>query len=237
MAWTRSQSIPPEVIAANLASVQRRIRDACDRAGRSHDDVTLIAVSKTFGPDAVTAAIEAGVTDLGENRVQELREKFSSVRREARWHMIGHLQSNKARDAVSLFRVIHSIDRSSLADKVDQAARDAGAVVDVLVQVNVGGEPQKSGVSETGLESLVRHVSSLEHLRLRGLMTIPPIADDSATRAYFARMKRLGDSLRERLGLAALVELSMGMTDDFEVAIEEGATMIRVGRAIFGERG
>lgn len=237
MAWTRSQSIPREEIAANLASVERRIEDACARAGRRRDEVRLIAVSKTFGPDAITSAIECGVTDLGENRVQELREKFPELRREACWHMIGHLQSNKAREAVHLFGVIHSVDRQSLADKLDQAARDLGRSVDVLVQVNVGGEPQKSGVSEADLAALVRHVSSLGSLRLRGLMTIPPIADVTATRGYFAKMKRLRDSLREGIGPESFVELSMGMTDDFEIAIEEGATMIRVGRAIFGERG
>jgi PLP dependent protein len=237
MVRPRSHSIPREEIAANLASIERRINDACARAGRARDDVRLIAVSKTFGPDAITSAIECGVTDLGENRVQELREKFPDLRREARWHMIGHLQSNKAREAVHLFGVVHSVDRESLADKLDQAAKDQGKALDVLVQVNVGGEPQKSGVSEPGLETLVRHVAGLDGLRLRGLMTIPPIADESATRGYFAKMRRLRDSLRENLGLDSLAELSMGMTDDFEIAIEEGATMIRVGRAIFGERG
>jgi len=236
MTWTRSPSIPSEQIAANLAEVERRVADACGRAGRNREDVTLIAVSKTFGPDAITSAIEVGVTDLGENRVQELREKFPSLRREARWHMIGHLQSNKARDATRLFSVIHSVDRESLADKLAQAARELNRALEVLVQVNIGEEPQKSGVTIDQLEALVRHVGDLEPLRLVGLMTIPPIADDDATRRSFRRMRHLRDDLRDRMKLDNLVELSMGMTDDFEIAIEEGATMIRVGRAIFGER-
>ncbi len=237
MAWTRSQSIPREDIVANLANVERRIADSCDRAGRPRSDVRLIAVSKTFGVDAITFAIEAGVTDLGENRVQELREKFPDLRREAQWHMIGHLQSNKARDAVRLFNLVHSVDRASLADRLDQAAAELNRTLEVLVQVNVGGEPQKSGVDIDDLEELVRHVARLEHLRVRGLMTIPPIADEAETRAYFRRMRELRDEVCERLELTGLAELSMGMTDDFEIAIEEGATMVRVGRAIFGERG
>jgi pyridoxal phosphate enzyme (YggS family) len=236
MTWTRSPSIPYEQIAANLAEVERRVADACERAGRDRDDVTLIAVSKTFGPDAITSAIEAGVTDLGENRVQELREKFPSLSREARWHMIGHLQSNKARDAARLFGVIHSVDRESLADKLAHAARELDRRIEVLVQVNIGEEPQKSGVAIDRLDSLVRHVAGLEPLTLVGLMTIPPIADDEVTRRYFRRMRELRDDLRDRMRLDGLTELSMGMTDDFETAIEEGATMIRVGRAIFGER-
>jgi len=237
MAWTRSQSIPREDIAANLSDVEHRIAEACRRAGRAREDVQLIAVSKTFGADAITFAIEAGAKDFGENRVQELREKFPELRREARWHMIGHLQSNKARDAVRLFQVIHSVDRASLANKLDQAAAEIDRVVDVLVQVNVGGEPQKSGAVIADVEELVRHVSRLDHLRLTGLMTIPPIADDATTRSYFRRMRELRDEIRERTGAEGLSDLSMGMTDDFEVAIEEGSTMVRVGRAIFGERG
>jgi hypothetical protein len=236
MGWTRSQSIPAEEIAANLATIDRRIGEACARAGRSRTDVRLIAVSKTFGAEAIISAIEAGVTDLGENRVQELRDKFSSVSREAHWHMIGHLQSNKVRDAIRLFNVVHSVDRVSLADRLDQAARELEKRIDVLVQVNVGGEPQKSGVSVEFLESLVARVNQLEGLRLRGLMTIPPVADVATTRKYFARMRELRDSMRDRLDLEGLTELSMGMTDDFEIAVEEGATMIRVGRALFGER-
>ncbi len=236
MAWTPSPSPPPAVLAANLAAVEARVAGACARAGRDRSEVRLIAVSKTFGADAITSAIEAGVSDLGENRVQELRGKFSAVRRDARWHMIGHLQSNKVRDAVRLFKVIHSIDRVSLANRLEQAAAESGCALDVLVQVNVGEEPQKSGAAIEELQGLAGHVDRLQHLRLIGLMTIPPIADDTATRRYFVKMRELKEQLNERLG-STLAELSMGMTDDFEIAIEEGATMIRVGRAIFGERG
>jgi pyridoxal phosphate enzyme (YggS family) len=236
MPIVRSMTRPAEEIARNLASVRQRIDEACARSSRNRDEVNLVAVSKTFGPDAVRFAIEAGVRDFGENRVQELRDKLGDVGRDARWHMIGHLQSNKARDAVQLFNVVQSVDRFHLAEKLDQEARLAGKSLDVLVQVNIGEEPQKSGIAVSGLKALVEQVMSLRNLRPLGLMTIPPIAEDASTRRYFRRMRELRDELREATGIDGFAELSMGMTDDFEIAIEEGSTIVRVGRAIFGER-
>jgi hypothetical protein len=237
MAVPRSVSRPADEIARNVREVRERITRACERAGRDVASVKLIGVSKTFGPDAIRSAIEAGVHDLGENRVQELREKIGDVGRDARWHMIGHLQSNKAKDAVHLFDVVQSVDRMSLAEKLDKEAGEAGRKLEVLVQVNIGAEPQKSGVELADAKKLIRDVAALRHLSLRGLMTIPPIDDDKRTRGYFRALRELRDAIEAELDPVGLPEISMGMTDDFETAIEEGATMVRVGRAIFGERG
>ncbi|MFA6956389.1 MAG: YggS family pyridoxal phosphate-dependent enzyme [Thermoanaerobaculia bacterium] len=237
MAVPRSPSRSAEEIANNLRSVRQRIARACERTGRDVSSVRLIGVSKTFGPDAIRSAVEAGVLDFGENRVQELREKIGDVGRDARWHMIGHLQSNKAKDAVHLFDVVQSVDRISLAEKLDKEAGEAGRTLEVLVQVNIGAEPQKSGVEIADAPKLVHDLLALKHLSLRGLMTIPPIDDDKRTRGYFRALRELRDAISADLPGGTLSELSMGMTDDFEVAIEEGSTMVRVGRAIFGERG
>ncbi|MCM2313681.1 MAG: YggS family pyridoxal phosphate-dependent enzyme [Thermoanaerobaculia bacterium] len=237
MVTPRSASRPAHEIAHNLDAVRARIAAACERAHREPAAVQLIAVSKTFGADAVRSAIEAGVRDLGENRVQELREKIGEVGRDARWHMIGHLQSNKAKDAVHLFDVVQSVDRMSLAERLDKEAGEAGKKLDVLVQVNIGAEPQKSGVEIGDAAKLVQDVAALPNLSLRGLMTIPPIDDAQRTRGYFRALRELRDTIAAGMVPGALAELSMGMTDDFEIAIEEGATMVRVGRAIFGERG
>lgn len=237
MPTPRSATRPPQEIARNLAEVRARIAAACGRARRDPASIHLIAVSKTFGADAIRSAIEAGVRDLGENRVQELREKIGEVARDARWHMIGHLQSNKAKDAVHLFDVVQSVDRMSLATRLDKEAGEAGRKLDVLVQVNIGAEPQKSGVEIGAAAKLVHEVALLSNLTLRGLMTIPPIDDAQRTRGYFRALRELRDNIAADMVPGALAELSMGMTDDFETAIEEGATMVRVGRAIFGERG
>lgn len=237
MVTPRSATRPASEIARNLEQVRARIAAACGRAGRDPASVRLIAVSKTFGADAVRSAIEAGVGDFGENRVQELREKIGDVGRDARWHMIGHLQSNKSKDAVHLFDVVQSVDRISLAEKLDHEAGEAGKKPDVLVQVNIGAEPQKSGVEIGEAAKLVHAVIQLPNLSLRGLMTIPPIDGAARTRGYFRALRELRDSFVTALAPGSLPELSMGMTDDFEIAIEEGATMVRVGRAIFGERG
>ena len=214
-------------IRDDLQSVERRIAQACARAGRRRDEVTLVAVSKTKPAEMIDEAIAAGVTEVGENRVQEARDKKPLVRGRARWHLIGHLQSNKAKDAVRLFDVIQTIDRTDLAEKVARAAASAGKVQEVLIEVNIGNEPQKSGAAPADAGALADSVHKLDSLRLRGLMAIPPAED---ARRSFGELR----ALRDRLGLE---ELSMGMTDDFETAIEEGATIIRVGRAIFGERG
>ncbi|MGZ5446639.1 MAG: YggS family pyridoxal phosphate-dependent enzyme [Thermoanaerobaculia bacterium] len=217
-------------IRTNVSALEARIAAACARAGRARADVRLVAVTKTFPASDVDHAIAAGMTDVGENKVQEARDKRPSVSGSARWHLIGHLQSNKAKDAVRLFDVIQTIDSVDLAERVARFAESEGKRQEVLVQVNVGEEEQKNGAEIADIPSLVRRVSALPSLHLSGLMAIPPFLEAEAMRPYFRRLRALRDDL-------GLPELSIGMTDDFEVAIEEGATMIRVGRAIFGARG
>jgi pyridoxal phosphate enzyme (YggS family) len=217
-------------IRASALAVEARIAAACARAGRSRADVQLVAVTKTFPASDVGHAIAAGLTDVGENKVQEARDKRPAVTGSARWHLIGHLQSNKARDAVRLFDVIQTVDSVDLAERLARVAEAEGKRQEVLVQVNVGDEAQKSGAEVADLPALVRRIAELPSLHLAGLMAIPPFLEPEAVRPYFRKLRALRDDL-------GLPELSMGMTDDFEVAIEEGATMIRVGRAIFGARG
>lgn len=222
--------LPAEVIAANLHAVEQRIAAACQRAGRARSEVTLVAVSKTFPAEAVTAAFTAGVTDVGENRVQETRDKQPLVSGRGRWHLIGHLQSNKAKDAVRLFDMIQTADSFALAEKIGRAAESEGKVQDVLVQVNIGRETQKSGAGIDELPDLVDAVKAIAAVRLCGLMAIPPVGSPAEVRGYFRDLR----TLRDNVGLE---HLSMGMSEDFEVAIEEGSTMVRIGRAIFGSRG
>jgi len=218
-----------EDIRANAAAVEARIAAACARAGRARSDVTLVAVTKTFPAADLDHAIAAGMTDLGENKVQEARDKKPAVTGAARWHLIGHLQSNKAKDAVRLFDVIQTVDSLELAGKLARAAEGAGKRQEVLLQVNIGREEQKSGAEIDVLPELAAGVAALPSLHLTGLMAIPPAGEPDAMRPYFRELRALRDAL-------GLTELSMGMTDDFEIAIEEGATIVRVGRAIFGSR-
>lgn len=216
-------------IRANLEAVERRIVGACSRVNRRREEVVLVAVSKTFPAEAVDHAINAGVKNVAENRVQEARDKKVAVRGEARWHLIGHLQSNKAKDAVRLFDIIQTVDSASLADKIGKAAASAGKRQDVLIEVNIGREPQKAGANPAEVPPLCRAIHAIKSLSLLGLMTIPPLGEPEAMRPYFQEMCRLRDD-------TGVQHLSMGMTDDFEVAIEEGATIVRIGRAIFGSR-
>ena len=222
--------ISPEQIAENVAAVRSRITSACDRAGRDPADVTLIAVSKTHPPEAIAAAYAAGIRDFGENRVQEAGEKIPAARAlgvEATWHLIGNLQRNKVAAALPLFDVIHSVDSLRLAEALNERST-AGARV--LLEVNVSGETSKHGVSLEEAPDLAERIGHMRHIALIGLMTVAPIAaEPEDARSIF---RRLG-GLRDALGLR---ELSMGMTGDFETAIEEGATFVRVGRAIFGAR-
>jgi pyridoxal phosphate enzyme (YggS family) len=213
-------------LRANIAAVEARIAAACARASRARAEVRLVAVTKTFPATDVDLAIAAGMTDVGENKVQEARDKQPLVSSAARWHLIGHLQSNKAKDAVRLFDVIQSIDSFALAERVARYADAAGKRQEVLLQVNVGEEEQKSGVAAEDVPALAKRISALPSLHLTGLMTIPPVGD---ARPHFRELRKMRDDL-------GLEELSMGMTDDFEVAIEEGATIVRIGRAIFGIR-
>ena len=216
--------LTPDEIRVNLAAVNARIEAACQRAGRKREEVTLVAVSKTFPAEAVTNAIAAGATHIGENKVQEARDKKPAVAGSARWHLIGHLQSNKAKDAVRLFDVIQTVDSLDLAQRLDRFETP----VDVLIQVNIGREEQKSGADPDAVPALAREVAAIEGVSLRGLMAIPPFDEDP--RPHFRAMREL----QQRTGVA---ELSMGMSEDFEIAIEEGSTIVRVGRAIFGARG
>jgi pyridoxal phosphate enzyme (YggS family) len=217
-------------IRANLERVRERMARAAERAGRHAEDVLLVGVAKTVDVERVRAAIAAGLGAVGENRVQEARDKIAAIGRSVAWHLIGHLQTNKVREALDLFDVIHSVDRIDLARELDRRARAKGRTIDVLVQVNVGGELSKGGWPPEAVETAVEAVSALAGLRLRGLMTIPPAVERAEdARGWFRALRKLA----ERHGLA---ELSMGMSADFEVAIEEGATMVRVGTAIFGPR-
>jgi len=225
-------------IRANLAAVQERIAAAARRAGRREDAVLLVGVSKTVDAERVRAAIAAGVPALGENRVQEAREKIAILGRPRPWHLIGHLQTNKVKDALESFDLIHSVDRLPLAEALSRRAAEAGRRADVLVQVNVGEEPQKGGLRADELRGALETMAGLPGLRLRGLMTIPPLPhapEDS--RPYYKEMRRLLDEARRWGHAPDLTELSMGMSGDFEVGVEEGATIVRVGTAIFGSRG
>ena len=217
-------------VAAGVERVRERIARACEQVGRDPAGVTLVAVSKGQPADAVSAAARAGIRHFGENRIQEALPKIEQATAagvEATWHLVGHLQSNKAKAAASAFDVIHSVDSARLLARLDAAAT---APRDVLLQVNIAAEPQKQGVAPDAVDALVEATHTTDSLRLRGLMTIAPIAADPEEVRPLFRALRL---LAERF---ALPDLSMGMTDDFEVAIEEGATLVRVGRAIFGER-
>lgn len=227
-------------IRGRLAEVYRRIEESARRAGREPSSVKLIAVSKTHPPDMLRRAIEAGACDLGENRVQEADGKILELGREiVRWHLIGHLQANKARRAVMLFDVIHSLDSASLARRLDRLCREVGREqLPVLIQVDLGDEATKSGVSEKELPDVVAAVRGSERLRLIGLMTLPPFMDDlEQVRPYFRRLRELRDALKMQQAFGeGHGELSMGMSHDYSVAIEEGATFVRIGTAIFGER-
>jgi len=218
-------------IKANVEQVNERIIQACQRAGRSPDEVTLVAVTKTIEPSAIATAFKLGINHFGENRVQEAVQKagqLSYLEPHPTWHMIGHLQSNKARVAVGIFDVIHSIDSVRLAEVV---SRRTQKTLPVFLEVHLSGEATKSGFSVAELEPALEAISHLPRLEIKGLMTIAPMVDDAEqVRPVFQKLR----SLRDAFGLE---HLSMGMTDDFEVAVEEGATLVRIGRAIFGERG
>ncbi|HEY2963414.1 MAG TPA: YggS family pyridoxal phosphate-dependent enzyme [Pyrinomonadaceae bacterium] len=231
---------PAAGLAARFADVQARIAAAAKGCGRSADEVRLIAISKTHPASLIKELIKLGATDLGENRVQEVEGKIPEVgRTSARWHLVGHLQANKARRALNLFDVIHSLDSIDLARRLDRLCVESGRQsLPLLIQVDLGQEETKTGIDEAELPQLTETLQQLERLELIGLMTLPPFFDDpEQARPYFRRLRELRDELaRTRAFGDRLGELSMGMTHDFEVAIEEGATMVRVGTAIFGER-
>ena len=229
-----------EGLRARLQEVRARISAAALKSHRRPEQIALVAVSKTHPAEIIREAIAAGVTDLGENRVQEAETKIPEVgRHAARWHLIGHLQSNKARRAVELFDVIHSLDSVALAQRLDRMCAELNRPeLPVMIQVDLGREATKSGVDEAEVLRLVEALKQCEHLRLTGLMTLPPYFDDAEqVRPFFRKLRELSDELSSRGAFGdAPGELSMGMTHDYEVAIEEGATIVRVGTAIFGQR-
>ncbi len=227
------------MIADRVAAVHERIRRAAARVGRAPESVRLIAVSKNHPADAVRAAHAAGIRDFGENRVREAEGKVAALadlRSALRWHLIGHLQSNKARRAVSSIDLVQSVDSAELALRLERLAAERGTPLDILIQVDLAGEATKTGLPERELPALVERLArECPHLRVGGLMLMPPYDDPERVRPYFRRLRELGESVRAQ-GLTLGPELSMGMSHDLEAAVEEGATMVRVGTAIFGER-
>jgi pyridoxal phosphate enzyme (YggS family) len=217
-------------IAANLRGVHERVDAACRRAGRSPDEVTIVGISKGFAVEAVVEAWQAGLRDIGENRVQEAASKVAAATAQGarpRWHLVGHLQTNKVKTALDLFDIIHSVDSPRLAEAISRAATKPVAV---LLEVNVAGEASKYGLRPEEVEPTLSRVRALPNIDVQGLMTVAPLVDDpERVRPVFRRLRELAQTL-------GLPQLSMGMTDDFAVAVEEGATMIRIGRAIFGPR-
>ena len=220
-----------------LHRVTERVAAAARRAGRDPSEVVLVGVTKTVAPQRIREAVDAGLRHLGENRVQEAMAKIEALADMAgiTWHLVGHLQSNKARRAAELFSWIHSVDSPDLARRLQLAGQGRSEPLAVLIQVDLGGEPTKHGVEASRLRDLADEVNACSGLRLRGLMTIPPLcADPEASRPYFSRLRALRDELAS--GGLVLPDLSMGMSGDLEVAVEEGATLVRVGRSLFGER-
>jgi pyridoxal phosphate enzyme (YggS family) len=226
-------------IAQRLTLVRDRMARAAKRVGRDPDSVRLVAVSKTFGVEHVAAAAAAGQRDFGENRVQEALQKIAgSADKSIRWHLIGHLQSNKVRKAVGPFACIHSVDRLELLDRIETVAGESGRTVKVLVQVDLAGEATKHGAMPDAIRTIFARAVRCQSARVEGLMLLPPfLGDPEAVRPWFVRLRRLRDDLAASgIPEAMLGELSMGMSHDFEVAIEEGATIVRIGTAVFGSR-
>jgi pyridoxal phosphate enzyme (YggS family) len=225
-------------ISRKLAQINERIRAAAEKAGRNPASVRLVAVSKTRPAADVIAAFQAGQTVFGENYIQELVPKLTEVQETVQWHFIGHLQSNKVKYIAGQVALIHTVDRVSLAQEIDQQWGKLGKACNVLIQVNISGEATKSGTTEAGAIQLVRECALLPNVRVKGLMTMPPFFDDpDAARPYFAELRRLSETVSaEQIAGVEMEELSMGMSGDFEAAIQEGATLVRIGTAIFGER-
>ena len=223
-------------LAENLDSIQQRIRAACARAGRDPESVTLLAVTKGQPPEVVNEAGKLGLAVFGENKIQEARAKIPLCSGKLRWHFIGHLQSNKCRDAVQLFQMIQSVDSLSLAQEINRRAAEAARTMPVLLEVNLAGEASKFGYTPERLLAELKEINSLTRIEIHGLMTVPPWSPDAEnSRPYFRRLCELKQECEQILG-APLPELSMGMSGDFEVAIEEGATIVRIGTALFGPR-
>ena len=224
-------------IKENLEEVERRITAAAEKSGRRREDITLVAVTKTHGAEMMNEAIRLGVTDIGENKPQEVRDKFDNVL-PAKWHLIGHLQTNKVKYIIDKVCLIHSVDSIKLMDEIERQAQKHGLDMDILIQVNISGEETKSGVAKENVEELLAHAGELNHVKVRGLMTIAPKTDNSVTNIlHFDNMRQLFiDIKQKKYDNVNMSYLSMGMSGDFETAIECGANMVRVGSAIFGAR-
>lgn len=225
-------------IRYNLESIRERIGRTATRSGRKTEDITLIAASKTVAPDRIKRALEAGITDLGENKVQELTEKYDILGKRCRWHLIGHLQTNKVKYIIDKVTLIHSVDSIELVKELDLRAGKAGRVVNILVQVNVSGEETKFGIAPDEVRAFLENTAVFTNVKVKGLMTIAPYATDIETIRYVFRdlHKLFIDIRKENIDNIDMDVLSMGMSNDFEIAIEEGSNMVRIGSAIFGER-
>ena len=222
------------MIEDNLACVRQKIEQAKQRSGRE-DEVTLVGISKNVSADLIEKAIESGLEDIGENRVQEAQEKFNRVGTKVRWHMVGHLQTNKAKQAVKIFDLIHSVDSQRIADALNKEAEKIGKIQKVLIEVNTSGETSKYGVSPNKLIDLLKDLSSLPNIKVKGLMTMAPEVDNpELARPFFIILSKLKEKIEKtKINSVEMKYLSMGMSQDYEVAVEEGANMLRIGRAIF----
>ena len=226
------------MIQTNLKEVEQNILDACKKCGRNRDEITLIAVSKTKPVTLLEEAYQAGVRDFGENKVQEMCEKFEVMNKDIRWHMIGHLQTNKVKYLIGKTALIHSVDSYKLACEIEKQAAKHDCIMDILIEVNIAEEESKFGLAEEEVIHLVKQVAQLPHIRIKGLMTVAPyVVDSEENRPFFRKIKQLSvDINNQNIDNVSMNILSMGMTGDYMVAIEEGATMVRVGTGIFGER-
>lgn len=226
------------MIKENVAEVESRIQEACERAGRKREEVTLIAVSKTKPVSDIYEVIETGIKDYGENKVQEMCNKIETIKEPLNWHMIGHLQRNKVKYIVDKAKLIHSVDSLRLAQQISQEAQKKGVEADILIEVNIAEEASKFGLSTEEVIQMVQDIAKLPAVHIKGLMTVAPFTDNPENnRPYFRNLKQLAVDIAEKnIDNVTMSELSMGMTGDYEVAIEEGATMVRVGTGIFGTR-
>ena len=226
------------MISENISKVRENIVKACEKAGRNPEEVTLIAVSKTKPVSAIEEALLSGTLDYGENKVQELCDKYDVLPKNIRWHMIGHLQRNKVKYLVGKTYLVHSVDSLRLAEQIEKEFAKHNQVCDILVEVNIAQEESKFGINAKETEELIRKIAKFEHVRIKGLMTIAPYTEDpESNRDYFREIKKLSVDIRDKnIDNVSMDVLSMGMTGDYMVAVEEGATMVRVGTGIFGER-
>lgn len=224
----------------NIKNIRERIAKAAERSGRKEEDITLIAVTKTVNADIIQQAVDLGVSNIGENRVQEIEKKYDAIEntKNIKWHLIGHLQSNKVKYIIDKVSLIHSVDNIKLAEEIEKRAKKVEKIADILIQVNVSGEASKFGICPDEVEHFIREISKMSHLRVRGLMTIAPYTQDQEeVRPFFRKLRQLSIDIKEKnYDNVSMDYLSMGMTGDFEVAIEEGANIVRIGTALFGQR-